>query len=58
MQKWGERIFSNPQLGMRVYIRMIMRMVYPEVLIVATSIPLLPNSFASPLYNNLNIVTY
>jgi len=23
MQKWGERIFSNRQLGTRVYIRMI-----------------------------------
>jgi len=27
MQKWGERIFSNLQLGMRVYIRIVMVMV-------------------------------
>jgi hypothetical protein len=27
MQKWGERIFSNLQLGMRVYIRIVMIMV-------------------------------
>ena len=26
MQKWGERIFSNRQLGMRAYIRVIMIM--------------------------------
>ena len=26
MRKWGERIFSNRQLGMRVYIRIIMIM--------------------------------
>ena len=26
MQKWGERIFSNRQLGMRVYIRIVMIM--------------------------------
>jgi len=24
MQKWGERIFSNQQLGMRVYIMIVM----------------------------------
>jgi len=24
MQEWGERIFSNRQLGMRVYIRIVM----------------------------------
>jgi hypothetical protein len=23
MKKWGERIFSNQQLGMRVYIRIV-----------------------------------
>ena len=28
MQKWGERIFSNQQLIMRVYIRIIMIMVF------------------------------
>jgi len=27
MQKWGERIFSNQQLGMRVFIRVVMIMV-------------------------------
>jgi len=27
MQKWGERIYSNRLLGMRVYIRIIMIMV-------------------------------
>ena len=27
MQKWGERIFSNRQLGMRIYIRIVMVMV-------------------------------
>jgi len=27
MQKWGERIYSNRQLGMRVYIRIVMIMV-------------------------------
>jgi len=27
MQKWGERIFSNRQLGMRVYIRIVVIMV-------------------------------
>jgi hypothetical protein len=27
MQRWGERIFSNRQLGTRVYIRIIMTMV-------------------------------
>ena len=26
-QKWGERIFSNRQLGMRAYIRIVMIMV-------------------------------
>ena len=26
MQKWGERIFSNQQLEMRVYIRIVMIM--------------------------------
>ena len=26
MQKWGERIFSNRQTGMRVYIRRVMIM--------------------------------
>jgi hypothetical protein len=25
--KWGERVFSNQQLGMRVYIRVVMIMV-------------------------------
>ena len=28
MQKWGERIFSNRQLGMRVYINIVMIMVW------------------------------
>jgi hypothetical protein len=27
MQNWGERIFSNQQLGMRVYIKIVMIMV-------------------------------
>jgi len=27
MQKWGERIFSNRQLGIRSYIRIVMIMV-------------------------------
>jgi hypothetical protein len=27
MQKWGERIFSNRQLRMRVYIRIVMMIV-------------------------------
>jgi hypothetical protein len=27
MQKWRERIFSNRQLGMRVYIRIVMMIV-------------------------------
>ena len=27
MQKWGGRIFSNQQLGMSVYIRLVMKMV-------------------------------
>jgi len=27
MQKWGQRIFSNWQLGMTVYIRIVMIMV-------------------------------
>ena len=26
MQKWGERIFLNQQLGMKVYIRIVMIM--------------------------------
>jgi hypothetical protein len=26
-EKWGERIFSNRQLGMRIYIRIVMTMV-------------------------------
>jgi len=26
MQKWGERIFSNKKLAMRVYIRIVMIM--------------------------------
>jgi hypothetical protein len=28
MQSWGERILSNAQLGMRVYIRIVMIMVF------------------------------
>ena len=27
MQKWGERVFSNGQLGMRVYISIVLIMV-------------------------------
>ena len=27
MQNWGERIYSNPQLGMTVYFRLVMIMV-------------------------------
>jgi len=30
MQNWGVRIFSNRQLGMRVYIKIVMIMVLEE----------------------------
>jgi len=30
MQKWGERIFSNQQLGIRDYIRLVMILVLEQ----------------------------